>query len=311
MPGLKGKTALVTGGAGFIGSHLCERLLKEGTDVHVLDKTGGCDSITIHGATYHNADICDPKAVRDVVAAVGPDVAYHLAAYINPDRSPDVMRQSMDVNFYGAMNLMEALRGTDVISIVCASTSDVYGSNKPPFKEDQAVDPISPYSVSKAASEALLRNYMKTFGMPVVIVRPVLTYGPRQRTSFMIPHAIVSALTGSEFRSTKGEQLRAVNFVGDTVDGLVRASCAPGAAGETINLGTERKFAVADIVSRIFEIAGSKIRPGIGELPYRPNEIWDASCDSSKARRILEWEPKTGLEDGLRITIDWYRKNLR
>jgi len=142
------------------------------------------------------------------------------------------------------------------------------------------------------------------------VVRPVLTYGPGQKTSFMIPQAIICALQSREFKSTKGEQQRSVNFVDDTVNGLVRASCSPAAIGEVINLGTEAKFSVASIIKRIFELSGSKTAPGIGKIPYRQNEIWDASCDSSKARRILGWEPRVSLDEGLQLTIDWYRKNL-
>ena len=313
MQNMQGRIVLVTGGAGFIGLHLCERLIKEGAVVHVLDladDVSGLPGIS-NRVFYHKTDICDANAVKNVIDAVRPDKVFHLAAYINPDRSPSVIKRSMDVNFYGSMNLLEALRGTRVDSIVCTSTSDVYGSNRPPFREDQMVDPISPYSLSKVASEALFRNYLKIFGLPIVVVRPVLTYGPRQKTSFLIPQAIVCALQGHDFKSTKGEQERSINYVDDTVDGFIRASCTPEAIGEVINLGTETKHTVASIVRKIFQFCGSKTAPGIGELPYRQNEIWDASCDSSKARRILGWEPRVSLDEGLQLTIDWYRKNLR
>ncbi len=309
MEGLKGKTVVVTGGAGFIGSHLSERLVAEGAEVHTLDIVYDLRNLSsiIKKIEHHRTDICDANSVKELFADINPDKVFHLAAYINPDRNPKIIKKSMDVNFYGTLNILEGLRGTNVETIVYASTSDVYGSNKPPLREDQSPDPISPYSISKAAGETLCRHYFKTFKLPIVIMRPVLTYGPRQNAAFLIPNAIVSALRKREFKSTKGEQQRAVNFVSDTVDGFMRSSIAPKAIGDTINIGAERTHSVASIIKEIANLCGSDIDTHIGELPYRENEIWNVSCDSTKARRLLGWEQKTELRDGLKKTVEWYR----
>lgn len=309
MKGLSGKKALVTGGAGFIGSHLCESLLDAGAEVSLIDSSDKPRNIQEirKDVSYRKVNVCNAAAVKKVLRAINPDKVYHLAAYINPDRSPEIIKKSMDTNFYGTLNVLEGLRGTDIETVVHASTSDVYGANKPPLKEDQIPDPISPYSISKASSETLCRHYFKTFKLPIVVVRPVLTYGPRQKASFLIPQAIVSALKGTAFKSTKGEQQRAVNYVSDTVNGFVLSSASQRAIGHIINLGTEKTHSVADIIREIARLCGSDIDAHIGELPYRENEIWNVSCDSTKARNLLGWEQKTDLSEGLRRTVEWYK----
>ncbi len=314
MEDLKNKVVLVTGGAGFIGSHLVERLLKEGAIVNIFVAAGEIleNLKQVKGKiTLHEADIKDRDKVAELVAKIKPKKIFHLAASLKRDRDPKIIEQIMAVNFQGTLNLLDASKNIGLESFVFISTSDVYGGNKSPFREDQPIDPINPYALSKAAAELVCKMYHKTFGVPVVILRSFLTYGPRQKTELLIPEVIVACLQKKEFKMTKGEQERDINYVDDLVDALVKASTSPKAVGETINIGTGKKYKIVDIVNKVLALMGNPIKPDIGALPYRPNEVWEMYCDNSKAKALLGWEPKTSLEEGLEKTVRWYVENYK
>lgn len=312
MEELKSKIVLVTGGAGFVGSHLVERLVKEGALVNVLVLNGeNLDNLkNIKGVVeVHEADICDRGKINHIVSKIRPKKIYHLAASLKRDRDPNIIDQIMTINFKGTLNLLDASKDIGLESFVFISTSDVYGGNKSPFREDQLIDPINPYALSKAAAELICKMYFKSFGMPIVILRSFLTYGPRQKPDLLIPEVIVAGIGKKEFKMTKGEQERDINYVEDLVDALVKASITKRAIGETINIGTGKKHRIVDIVRKILDLMGNPIEPSIGALPYRPNEIWEMYCDNSKAKSVLGWEPKTSLDEGLGKTVKWYLEN--
>jgi nucleoside-diphosphate-sugar epimerase len=307
---LAGIPVLVTGGTGFLGSHLVRRLVVEGAEVHLLVRpTSSLARLegVVEAVTCHPGDLQDFEGLLSVAAAVRPVKVFHLAAYTDVVRTFDNAEQVLAVNLRGTINLLRAVAGTGHDCFVATGTCEEYGDNPVPFREDQIPNPVSPYSASKVAATMFCQMYHRTLGCPVVILRPFLTYGPYQAENRFIAQAIGAALRGEAFPMTGGAQGRELNYVDDIVEGFVRAATTPAALGQLINLGNGVQHRMREVAELIFRLAGSRARPLVGALPYRPVESWDFYCDSSKARRLLGWESKVGVEEGLRRTIEWYR----
>jgi nucleoside-diphosphate-sugar epimerase len=304
---------VVTGATGFIGSHLVERLVAEGVEVtlavepgvskaniaSILDKVRVCE-----------VDLREGQMVRQLVQEYQPSRIYHLAAVGVTDPSVDP-RLAVQVNVIGTLNLLEALSETGCDCFVNTGTCYEYGHNNPPMREDQMVDPTNAYAASKSAAWLFCNMVHRTRGYPIVTVRPFTVYGPRQSARALIPQLILSALRGKDFEMTGGKQTRDFTYVGDVVEGYIRASLSKKAIGQTINLGTGEEHPIKEVVLKVLELMGNPVKPLIGALPYRPREIWRLCSDSSKARELLGWQPQVSLEDGLRKTIKWYTEQFK
>jgi len=306
---LKGKKVLVTGGAGFIGGHLVKRLIKEGADVSVFvqykEKVNNVrlspvwDELNVVEADIRNLDSLN------VLKKLAPQIIFHLAAFNHVGRSFSNVQECFDVNAKGTANLLDAYDGYE--RFVYTSTSEVYGlQDGVPFTESMTPHPQSPYSVTKYAGELYSLMKQRQNNLPIAVVRPFNVFGPYQSPSAVIPDLIIKALKGEKIVSTKGEQTREFNFVENTVDGFLLAAEKKEAIGEVINLGGGEEISIADLVRRIAEYSNSKSELGIGELPYRPNEIWRMYADSKKAKKLLGWEPKVSFNEGLKRTIAWF-----
>jgi UDP-glucose 4-epimerase len=316
QPRLSDASCLVTGAAGFIGSHLCERLVAEGARVASLSKQVSQvrpprlahldDRLTVV-----EGNLLDAGALRLLVDRLRPRYVFHLGAYTHVGKSFDHVDESLQTNIAGTVNLLQALRGSDYETFVYTGTSEIYGASPVPFTETMAVSPLSPYAVSKYAGERYCRMFFDAYGWPVVMLRPFNAYGPRQSPDRIVPEVIVSALSGIDIAMTEGTQTREFNFAADLVDGIVRAAVAGQAVhGEVINLGCGEDHSMRDMAVRIIEQCGSSIEPRFGALPQRPTEIPRMFCDSRKARDLLGWTPATALNDGLKTTIDFYRSEM-
>ncbi|MGD0794310.1 MAG: SDR family NAD(P)-dependent oxidoreductase [Dehalococcoidales bacterium] len=308
---LNNTVVFVTGVSGFIGSHLARRLVAEGAKVHGLVRKSSNlwriqdfrDQIE-----FHYADLRDFESVKKAVQDISPQKIFHLSAYVDVDRSPALMAEMVEVNVKGTLNLLQALGGIPYDCFVNTGASEEYGDNPVPFRESQMPNPVSPYSASKVATTMFCQMLHKTQGLPIVTLRPFLTYGPRQESRMLIPSLIQQTLRSEAFEMTGGEQTREFNYIDDIVDGFVRASVTPGAIGEIINIGNGLEHKVKDVVEAVLSLMNSSVKPKIGALNYRPGEAWHFYCDNTKARRILGWEPRVNLGDGLKKTIDWYRE---
>lgn len=309
---LKDTKVLVTGATGFIGSHLVRRLVAEGAEVYgqvrKLSGRRGTEAPAKQVKLFE-ADLRDFEAVRRIVRETKSQKIFHLAAFVDVSRSLEVIDEMVEVNIRGTLNLLRALEGTNYDCFINTGTSEEYGDNPAPFREDQNSNPVSPYSASKAATTMFCRMLHKTMGLPIVTLRPFLTYGPGQESDMLIPSLIKEILQGESFEMTEGKQTREFNYVDDTVDGFVRASVTPGAIGEIINIGNGVEYRVRDIVQKILDLLDSPIKPRYGALRYRPGETMHFYCDNSKAREILGWNPKVNLDEGLKITVEWFRKH--
>ncbi|MBX5496763.1 MAG: GDP-mannose 4,6-dehydratase [Bryobacteraceae bacterium] len=311
---MKGKRVLVTGGSGFVGSHLVHCLLAQGAEVGVTVRYGNViknerlkdcwDKITVIEADLRNRGAL--QTIRDFA----PQVVFHLAAYNHVGQSFVQVEECFDVNAKGTANLLDVCEGVE--KFIYASTSEVYGyQTSVPFVETMNPEPISPYAITKYAGELYCHMKQRIGGKPsVVILRPFNVFGPYQSSKAIIPELIINCLRGNPIRTTKGEQTREFNFVGNLVDALLMTAQYDGEIEGPINIAAGEEIAIRDLVMKIAELTETKSKIEIGALPYRPTEIWRMYADSTRAREILGWHPRVNLHDGLKITVDWFRKYL-
>jgi len=315
MDDIAGSRVLVTGATGFIGSHLTRRLVDLGAEVHALTSTVSSvypvrlvdirDRITLHGG-----NLCDSGAMASLVERARPSVVFHLGAYTHVGKSWDRIDECIQTNVHGTVILLQALARTGYERFLYTSTSEVYGDIAVPFGEDAAVSPLSPYSVSKYSGERFCRMLHKGLGWPIVVVRPFNAYGPAQSPDRIIPEIIVKALHKQRLAMTRGHQTREFNYVGDLVDGFIRAATVPGIEGEVFNIGGGEEISMRDLAQEILDLMGNPIEPEFGALPERPTEIPAMRSDVTKARSRLDLPPFRSLSDGLKPTIAWYRREL-
>lgn len=310
---LRDKRVLLTGGGGFIGSHLCRRLVDEGAKVFVMVKYNSViENIRLVRLWDHitpvEADLRNLGSLSQL-NHIKPQIIFHLAAYNHVGDSFLHFAEAIGSNTQGTVNLLEAYG--DYERFVYTSTSEVYGHQEHvPFREEATPFPLSPYAVGKYAGELYARLQRQSFGRPIVVVRPFNAFGPYQSARAIIAELVIKCLRGEDVVTTEGKQTRDFNFVSNLIDGFILAATRPEAVGEVINLGTGVETAIRDLVERIHRLTGSRSRLRIGEWPYRPGEIWRMCAESGKAQRLLGWTSAIDLDTGLQRTIEWYRAYL-
>jgi nucleoside-diphosphate-sugar epimerase len=313
---MKQKRVLVTGGSGFIGSHLVHKLLEQGAEVSVTVRYGNVMKNERLRDCWNDirvieADLRNRGALDAGLSTLPPQVVFHLAAYNHVGQSFVQVEECFDVNAKGTANLLDACSGSE--KFIYMSTSEVYGhQTEVPFIETMCPEPISPYAITKYAGELYCHMKQRIGGdTSVIILRPFNTFGPYQSAKAVIPELIVDCLRGKTIRTTKGEQTREFNYVDNIVDGLVLAGSASRKLDGVMNLAAGEEITIRDLVTKIAELTGTQSQIEIGALPYRPTEIWRMYADSSRARSTLGWEPQVRLEEGLKKTIEWFRKYYR
>ena len=307
-------TALVTGGAGFIGSHLVEALAGSGCRVTVLDDLSSGHRANLDGSPgevrFLQADIRDPEAVADAVA--GCEVVFHLAAVVSVPQTAEDPLGSAAVNETGSLLLFEAARAARVRRVVFASSSAVYGDEPTlPKREEMAPKPLSPYAVQKLAVEHYLRVYTDLFGLASVGLRFFNVFGPRQDPSSpysgVISIFMARALSGNPpLIHGDGLQTRDFVFVGDVVRALIAAANSPAAPGRVFNVGTGRAVTILRLWEVIAALAGARSSPGYG--PPRPGDVPHSVAAIAAAQAALGYAPRVGFEQGLEQTLAWYRE---
>lgn len=300
--------ACVTGGAGFIGSHLVERLVADGWAVCVLDNLGSGrreNLAAVPEVTLHVGDITDPEAARTAVA--GCDVVFHLAAFASVPRSIEQPHEAIRVNIGGTQVVLDAAREAGVRRVVLAGSSSVYGDAAVlPKSEDLPLAPRSPYAASKAGAEALFHAWRRSHGLEAVILRFFNVFGPRQRHDSayagVIPRFLAAGIAGTPCTlEGDGGQTRDFTFVADTVDAVVRAAAVPAdTAREPINVGAGRRRSMRDLIEAIEGVLGHPL--ATEAAPPRPGDVRDSQADITRARAVLGWAPTVELAEGLRRT---------
>jgi NAD dependent epimerase/dehydratase len=315
-----GKKILVTGAAGFIGSHLVERLQTLGADVRAFVRytsrgdEGWLSVLPVERKQSLEiifGDLRDPDAVRQAV--IGTHIVIHLGALISIPYSYLHPFEVAQVNLMGTLNVLIASRDAGVERVIHTSSSEVYGSAQyVPIDERHPLQGQSPYSASKIGADMLAESFYRAYDLPVITIRPFNTYGPRQSARAVIPTIITQALTQDRVRLGNLSTRRDFTYVTDTVEGFVRAVIADGVEGQVFNLGTGNEVSIGELCQMILAQIGSSARLAQDEQRLRPekSEVVRLLSDNRLARERLGWVPKVSLSDGLRETINWIKSNL-
>ena len=291
---------LITGGSGFIGGHLCQRLCDEGSEVHATSRrqraTAG------KGPIWWQADMADLTAVRRMLAAVRPDIVFHLAGSVGA--SPDValVLPTYQSHLSSTVNVLLGATEVGVRRIILADSYDVPGESEP--------TPSSPYAAAKWAASGYGRMFHRLYQTPVLILRPFTTYGPAQAATKLIPSVTLSLLKGEAPKVSSGRRMADWVYIGDVIEGFLAAAMSPEVGSNTIDLGSGSLVSIRDIVTTLVEVVGSQVEPLFGALPDRPAE-YELAAETAAAATTLGWRATTPLESGLRRSVEWYRRVLR
>ena len=312
---LKNKNVLITGADGFIGSHLIERLVKEGARVKALSQYnsfnnwGWLEDVDCKDdIEVLCGDVRDSAYVKHI--SKGIDVIFHLAALIAIPYSYVAPESYVDTNIKGTLNVCQAALDNNIEKVIVTSTSEVYGTARyVPIDEKHPKQPQSPYSATKIGADAIAKSFNNAFDLPVVIARPFNTYGPRQSARAVIPTIIIQIAAGKkQIMLGDTTPTRDFNYVKDTCSGFVALANCDQAVGEEINIGSNYEISIGDTISLIKNIMNSdvefitdkeRIRPKNSEV----NRLW---CDNSKIRKLTDFKPEYSIERGLKETIEWF-----
>ena len=312
------KKVLVTGAGGFIGSHLSERLATLGANTRALvrySSTGSLgwleESQVKDDIEMVLGDVRDADCVRE--AATGMDVIFHLAALVGIPYSYHAPSSYVQTNIEGTLNMLQAAVAAGVQSLVQTSTSEVYGTAQyVPIDEEHPVTGQSPYSATKIGADKLAEAFNLSHGLPVAIIRPFNTYGPRQSSRAIIPTIVTQALTGGVIRLGNLAPTRDFNYVADTVEGFISVAACPEAIGKVTNIGSGKEVSIGDLANTILNIMGKTASIAPDDERVRPDssEVKRLLADNSRAQNMLGWSPQYSLESGLTQTIEWIQGNL-
>jgi len=315
---LQGKKVLVTGGDGFMGSHLVEKLLELGAKVSIFARGN-----SVNGTNLFNlknignfkdklekiitGDIGSSDSIN-LIAKNKPRIIFHLAADAYVPNSFEHPIEVKETNLDGTLNVMHAAMNIDGLEqIVTTSSSEIYGTCKGPINEEHPMNPSSPYAASKAAADRYAFAYFNTYKLPVSIIRPFNTYGPRH-TYDVIPKFISLALENKPLTVYgSGEQTRDLTYVDDTIRAFVIMGTDRKAVGQAVNFGTGVDVKIIDIAKKIKEYSNSKSE--IVHLEARTSEVDKLLCDYTKAKKLFGWEPTVFIDEGLKKNIEWAKKN--
>lgn len=316
----EGKSVLVTGAGGFIGSHLTERLVQEGAKVRAFvryNSRGDEGLLKLLPPDLYkqieiiSGDLRDSEAVRNAVKRM--EVVFHLGALIAIPYSYRHPREVVETNILGTLNVLMAARDLGVQRIVHTSSSEVYGTAQyAPIDEKHPLQGQSPYSASKIGADKIAESFYRSFGVPVGILRPFNTYGPRQSARAVIPTIITQALVCDKIRLGALAPMRDFTFVQDTVEGFLRMGYYEAAVGQEINIGAGACISIGELAQKIMAQIGRELPIICEEQRLRPSqsEVMRLHANAQKAFQLLEWQPRVSLDEGLRQTIEWISARL-
>ena len=316
---MKNNKILITGADGFIGSHLTELLIQTGFKVRAFvyynsfNSNGWLDTISIETKgkiEIFSGDIRDPNGVRE--AMKGIDIVFHLAALIAIPFSYHSPDSYIDTNVKGTLNILQAARDSKVKRILITSTSEVYGTAQfVPITELHPKQPQSPYSASKIGADAIADSFYRSFDLPITIVRPFNTYGPRQSARAVIPTIISQLLNGAqEIKLGDISPTRDLLFVKDTVNGFLKIAQCNELIGEEVNIATQSEITIGDLAQNLIKNINPNAKIITDSVRLRPekSEVFRLYGSNEKLKSYTDWEQEYSLEKGLKETIDWFSK---
>lgn len=312
---------LVTGADGFIGSHLTEELVKQGHKVKAFvyynsfNSWGWLDSLTkeiLDEIEVFSGDIRDPNGVRESMKCI--DEVHHLAALIGIPFSYHSPDSYVDTNIKGTLNILQAAKDLQTKRVLITSTSEVYGTAKyVPIDEKHPYQGQSPYSATKIGADRMAESFYRSFNMPITIVRPFNTYGPRQSARAVIPTIIAQLLSGKEeIKLGSLTPTRDFNYVKDTVQAFIEIAKSNNTIGEEINIATQREIPIGELAKEMIKQIDPSAKIICEEKRLRPekSEVNRLLGSNEKIKRLTNWEPNYSLEEGLSETIEWIKNNL-
>lgn len=308
-----GKKVLVTGASGFVGRHLFQKLAQFGCEIAVISR--GQVSFSEKVRVY-SGSIEDKAFMTETVSEFSPNIVFHLAAARDRVLTQEAFNNTIQANIVGTLNVLFACtKLNDLKRVVVLGTAEEYGPNKAPFVETMRELSVSAYSFSKQSATHLSQLMYNSFGLPTVVIRPSIAYGPGQKNDMFLPALIQSLIKGEPFLMTPGEQTRDYIFIDDLVEALVKTGCAylekdeaTKINGEIINIGSGQAIQIAKLVQQVEKLLQVKDLAKLGALQYRKTEQMNYWLDVDKAKKLLNWSSETSLEAGLAKTIQWMRE---
>jgi NAD dependent epimerase/dehydratase len=313
------KKVLITGADGFIGSHLTEKLISQGARVKAFvmynsfNTWGWIDTFSPEdkkAAEIVCGDIRETDLLKQTLKDV--DIVFHLAALIAIPYSYASPASYIKTNVEGTLNLLQTSLECGVKKVIHTSTSEVYGTAQyVPIDEKHPLQGQSPYSASKIGADMIAESFFRSFNLPVATVRPFNTYGPRQSARAIIPTLILQLLKDTKIRVGSLHPIRDFTYVGDTVDGFIKAAEAEGTNGEVINIGSNQGISIRELTNTLSQIVGKEVIIECDEERIRPvnSEVNQLLCNNQKAKELIKWHPTVKLVEGLSKTVNWFKKN--
>ena len=314
MQYFKNKKILVTGGAGFIGSHLTKKLVEANAKVSVVVKYNSIIECPRLLSIWHKVRIieADLRNIDSIIAIkkLKFDYIFHLAAYNHVGDSFTHVNETLNSNLFSTTNLLG--HGPSFKKFVHIGSSEIYGLQKRiPFNVDEMPSPMSPYALSKYSSELYARLKCRQNKPNLICVRPFNTFGPYQSEKAIIPEIIIKCLLGKEVKTTLGEQTREFNYVDDIVNGIMLVCQKVKHLDKPINLGNNNPIKIKNLVKKIHKLTKSRSELKIGSIKYRPNEIWKMQAENKFITKNLGWTPLVPINEGLKKSIEWYRNFIK
>ena len=312
MRALKGRGVLITGSTGFIGANLVRRFLKIGAEVHILTRTTSNKwriNDIFKDVNEYCVDLLDYEKLASIVLDIAPEIIVHTAVYGGYPLQKDI-KEIIETNFIGTVNLVNACKKVDFELFVNTGSSSEYGIKSKPMTEEDILEPVDDYGVSKAAATLYCQAVARREKIPVVTLRLFSPYGYYEEPARLIPAVVTSCLKGRNPEVSSPNSVRDFIFIEDVMDAYMKVTKTSDISGGIFNIGYGEQHSVREVVNMIVELTGNNVRPEWGSVPKRAIEpnVWQA--DITKAKDVFKWEPKYSLEKGLAKTVKWFMENM-